>query len=597
MAIIIQSKFKPFSYQELLQPVLMATQAQQQLEDAYSELDTKASIWDKLQDSAIDRDVYNQYKSFSDSLKEQADQLAQEGLTPSARRNMLNIRSRYSKEITPIEQAWNERQRQIQLQQQALMNDPTHMFRVNASDVGLRNYMTGNYDALTDNYSGTLIAKQTADALDQIKTALTSKGSLKGILPYQYERDLQYGYTPEQIKYALDNPSDPGAAGIINKIIDSVIDSTGIRGWNNQEALDKAYSHARREATHAVGTTKPQNYHDTFSQQYALEKMRQEYETEQKNKALADLARRNNTINPIALRSPQELSENAERIEKYQKFFTIKDGKIMLNSDGKKAYFTKTRTLTTRGGYNNKDIGNMPSEFRQFMDSLGANKYVTTTKDGRTLIQPGNMGNLFRQFIADNQEGAYDTYHTTEYDRVLNSEMSAAYMKQIKANARRGKDSKLIDLVEFDGKNGWKNTEEIKETDLANYTVSNIRYSKYGNTAILTADGKPTLRVRLPSINPTAQGNVFQSINEADMYGEILDKGLRPKLDANNYVVTDKQGNVQYTKDPLTQNDRLKFLNLQDQALSDMGSYGSQIVVPSKTETEVYKPFRMSYFN
>lgn len=58
MPIVINSKFRPFSYQEMLQPVLMATQAHQALEDQYSELDTRSSIWEKLKDSNIDRDVY-----------------------------------------------------------------------------------------------------------------------------------------------------------------------------------------------------------------------------------------------------------------------------------------------------------------------------------------------------------------------------------------------------------------------------------------------------------------------------------------------------------------------------------------------------------
>lgn len=58
MPIIINSKFRPFSYQEMLQPVLMAAQAHQALEDSYSEMDTKASMWEKLKDSELDRDVY-----------------------------------------------------------------------------------------------------------------------------------------------------------------------------------------------------------------------------------------------------------------------------------------------------------------------------------------------------------------------------------------------------------------------------------------------------------------------------------------------------------------------------------------------------------
>ena len=60
-------------------------------------------MWEKLKDSEIDRDVYQQYKAYSDALKSSSDELAQFGLTPSSRRAMLDMRARYSQDIAPIE--------------------------------------------------------------------------------------------------------------------------------------------------------------------------------------------------------------------------------------------------------------------------------------------------------------------------------------------------------------------------------------------------------------------------------------------------------------------------------------------------------------
>ena len=37
-SLVVNSKFRPFEYQELLAPVLMATQAHHELEDKYAEL-------------------------------------------------------------------------------------------------------------------------------------------------------------------------------------------------------------------------------------------------------------------------------------------------------------------------------------------------------------------------------------------------------------------------------------------------------------------------------------------------------------------------------------------------------------------------------
>src|SRR5574344_425465 len=104
--IVINSKFKPFSYAEMLQPVQMATLAHQEVENEYAELATKANVWDEMANEQTDPYAYKMYKTYSNDIEEQAGQLAREGLNAASRRDMLNMRARYSKEITPIEQAY-----------------------------------------------------------------------------------------------------------------------------------------------------------------------------------------------------------------------------------------------------------------------------------------------------------------------------------------------------------------------------------------------------------------------------------------------------------------------------------------------------------
>ena len=53
-SLVINSKFRPFSYQELATPVMQMTQAHQQLEEQYAELQTKANIWDKMANEQTD---------------------------------------------------------------------------------------------------------------------------------------------------------------------------------------------------------------------------------------------------------------------------------------------------------------------------------------------------------------------------------------------------------------------------------------------------------------------------------------------------------------------------------------------------------------
>ena len=54
------------------------------------------------------------YKTYADDLETRAGMLAKEGLTPASRKSMLDMKTRYSSEITPIEQAYTTRQKQAE---------------------------------------------------------------------------------------------------------------------------------------------------------------------------------------------------------------------------------------------------------------------------------------------------------------------------------------------------------------------------------------------------------------------------------------------------------------------------------------------------
>ena len=55
--------------------------------------------------------------------------------------------------------------------------------------------------------------------------------------------------------------------------------------------------------------------------------------------------------------------------------------------------------------------------------------------------------------------------------------------------------------------------------------------------------------------------------------------------------VRDYKGEIMFTNENLTQEDKMVFRQFQRQALNEMESYGSQFVRPSETEADKYKPF------
>ena len=198
--IAVNSKFKPFSYAEMLQPVQMATLAHQEVENEYAELATKANIWDEMANEQTDPYAYKMYKTYSNDLEEQAGQLAREGLNAASRRDMLNMRARYSKEITPIEQAYTARQKQAEEQQKALLQDPTLMLSRRASTTSLDDYKKVIYD--------NLIAKFGAGAT----TLISNFGHML------YSSALQ-GYTEEGFLGIFTNMLTKSSAAITGAIV------------------------------------------------------------------------------------------------------------------------------------------------------------------------------------------------------------------------------------------------------------------------------------------------------------------------------------------------------------------------------------------
>ena len=67
-SLVIDSHFKPFSYAEMLAPVQAATQAHQELESAYSDLSTKANIWDKMAGETTDQKAHDIYQKYDQLL-------------------------------------------------------------------------------------------------------------------------------------------------------------------------------------------------------------------------------------------------------------------------------------------------------------------------------------------------------------------------------------------------------------------------------------------------------------------------------------------------------------------------------------------------
>lgn len=104
---VANTTFKPFSFEEMLKPALMATEAHNQLEEQISNLEIIAGelehkITNNPKDKAL-KELYNKYKT---ELRNASDALAANGLNSDSRKVFNKLKSQYSANFSGIEEAY-----------------------------------------------------------------------------------------------------------------------------------------------------------------------------------------------------------------------------------------------------------------------------------------------------------------------------------------------------------------------------------------------------------------------------------------------------------------------------------------------------------
>lgn len=494
--LVIGSKFKPFSYAELIQPVHASTEAHMAVENEYADLTNKSSIWEGMANEQTDKIAYGMYKKYADDLKAKADMLATEGLNTASRQDMRNMQSRYMKEISPIEQAYTARAKQIEEQQTIRKTDPTRMFNRIAAESSLDDYLK-NPTLSYENYSGAMLTAQVSQAASALANELSGYGKGKSVDQFTDTFLKRYGYTKNQVLDAINNPDRANSQPVLNSLVETVIGSSNIGSWGNADTLNRAYSYARQGLYSAIGKSDV---------------------TPMENKA-AILAAQNPTptpdiesgylpANPLPIYSSKERAAYDADIKKFEKYF-IRDkyGRPALSAEGWKEYNrTESYPVYYAPGYYNKDLKSYPSALRSFIDDkLKAGSFI----NGKS-YQPGNIANKFIQYQDEYQKGRKDATRVTEWDTAI-SMKDRPMTKSSILTSLIGTDK--VNIVDYNSKTKkFESVGTLSTKDLSsdNYEVANKRTSPYGNSFIVIDKAKgEAVRIEMPvSMNPTAIENL-----------------------------------------------------------------------------------------
>lgn len=233
-SLVVNSKFQPFSFDRYLQPYQIYGQNYKEIEEQYTDLSTKAGIWDGLANEQTDPYTYKMYKTYANDLENQASQLASEGLNAVSRKNMLNMRARYSKEIIPIEQAYNQRSKLAEEQRKLRAANPSIMFDRDFSSISLDDLLDNPELSYTSVSGDDLYKKGKEAAISASSRMMNVSPALQG----QYWK-IRQGYGADAAnKFLLNQSNIPELEDAINRIVSQ----SGVTKENLSRAIDYTIS-------------------------------------------------------------------------------------------------------------------------------------------------------------------------------------------------------------------------------------------------------------------------------------------------------------------------------------------------------------------
>lgn len=226
--------YKPFSYEEMLAPVLLATQAHQAQEEAYTDLLSNASSWEQTLSTDPNDPARKLYDSYMNDLKKASDSLLTNGLSPHSKKDLMKLKSRYKSDIGAIEKADTEYRNMLKAREGLLAKDNSIIFNTNYS--GLSDFLNG-MPADNQHISLKEITGTTAARAQAVSYSI-------------YNKLIAEGKTPDQALTILATGNTPELKDIVNKEL--LISNAANRDTNTQNLITEAINTGIQSAANDI---------------------------------------------------------------------------------------------------------------------------------------------------------------------------------------------------------------------------------------------------------------------------------------------------------------------------------------------------------
>ena len=257
MNIRITSKFRPFSFDELLKPMAIYKEAYDKAEEDYNSLAAQTEQWRDIANQTKSPEAYAMFNKYATDLQTATENFSK-GMTLQNRNQLLTMKRRYASDIKPIENAANRRRELADEQRRIDAQDPTRLWQRRASDMSLDEFIHNPSADYGKGISGaTLTAQVAAGASALAKQFRDNPERMRKLVGGDYyEYVKQRGFSSQAVLAAIMN--NPDASPVLTNLVESTMDATGVKDWGSKSTIEQAYNYARQGLWNAVGQDEAQ---------------------------------------------------------------------------------------------------------------------------------------------------------------------------------------------------------------------------------------------------------------------------------------------------------------------------------------------------
>lgn len=256
--VVNTSNFKPFTYEEMVRPLLLYKQEEEARQQAYLDLQEKASTLEDLAASEKDAEAYGAYTVYKNRLREVADEMAKNGLTRQ-NNQVFNLRKSYINNIKPLNDLLEKRNKLVE-EQRANDKDGTNIYSIDYGDISLAE-MKRNPTQTYNTLNGNVVRAISAETFAPLAKQILESPEYTNILGKQYFRErIQRGYTLDQMINELQGTE---AGSKLAQVKQNILSSLGMdkKGFSTAKQA-QVEQFVNMGAMAALGETEYSNLND-----------------------------------------------------------------------------------------------------------------------------------------------------------------------------------------------------------------------------------------------------------------------------------------------------------------------------------------------